>query len=250
MMNYSSLLRLAKFALLAATLLSYCSSLPAMHLHRHNSTMIMDGSSTMMDMHDDETTTRAVMMSETSFAATEISVTSESAASAGSAVEETEEPHTERSPSTSRDHLEDILRAHYFGRHSHGSEELSCFFALREFYHLGPLSTNSFVDYEPSLQQISSDRRRCNRMVNKLNPPRHAQDFCHWTYTCNYDPNRFPSMIPNATQCTAAHGARCVQRLIEVTTFSRTFNNGQATWQKNNRPLLAVYGYTCRDEHY
>ena len=139
----------------------------------------------------------------------------------------------ERAPS-SRDQL---LKDYYTNPHTGGSEELASFFSISEMYRLGPPRWSGIIEH---------NRKRCQEMVDRLNTNRQSGDYCHWTYTCNYNANRFPSMIINATECTAVEGAICIQRVNQMQTFSRTFVDIAVTWRKDDIPASVVYAYTCR----
>ena len=151
---------------------------------------------------------------------------------------------TERAPSP-RDHFIQILRDYYTDPGT-GLEELASFFSIAEMYQLGPLATDPRADNPPPLSIIERNRERCQEMVDRLNTNRNSTDYCHWTYTCNYNANRFPSMIINATECTAVEGAICIQRVNQMQTFSRTFVGNEGTWRKDDIPATIVYAYTCR----
>jgi hypothetical protein len=159
----------------------------------------------------------------------------------------TQTARTERSPLESpRDQIKKLMRHYYTDRHAGGLEELSSFFSLSEMYRLGPLATDNRVDNPPPPAIVEDSQLRCQRMVDRLNTNRQNADYCHWTYTCNYNANRFPSMIVNATQCTAVEDAECVQRISRMQTFSRTFVGVESTWRKDDIPASVVYAYTCR----
>lgn len=117
-------------------------------------------------------------------------------------------------------------------------------------YRLGPLTTDPRVDNPPSTLLIENNRDLCDSMANSLNTRQTDTDYCHWTYTCNYNAKRFPSMIIKATECTVAEGvkAKCVQRVTRMQTFTRTFADGgiEATWTRDNELAIVVYAYTCR----
>ena len=157
----------------------------------------------------------------------------------------TQSATTETAPS-SRDHFIQLLRNYYTNPHSAGLEELASFFSITEMYRLGPLATDPRVDLPPPLSIIDSNLQQCQRMVDHLNTNRQSADYCHWTYTCNYNANRFPSMIINATECTAVEGAICIQRITKMQTFTRTFIGFEGTWRKDGVPATIVYAYTCR----
>ena len=151
---------------------------------------------------------------------------------------------TERAPS-SRDHFIQLLRDYYTNPHTGGLETAS-FFNIAEMYRLGPLATDPRVNLPPPLSFIESSQQQCQRVVEQLNTNRQSGDYCHWTYTCNYNANRFPSMIINATECTAVQGATCIKRTTEMQTFTRTFVGLEGTWRMDNVPASVVYAYTCR----
>ena len=216
------------------------------------------------DMREAETTTTAEVMAETTPSGVEEAVASGDATSDG--VESTTAPtqpdssespemdgtstqtaRTERSPSP-RDHFKQLMRT-YYTNPTGGLQELSTFFSLSEMYRLGPLATDSRVDNPPSHDYVVNSRKLCQRMVDRLNTRQSSTDICHWTYSCNYNANRFPSMIVNATQCTPAQGARCVQRVAEMQTFTRTFNGIEPTWTRDDELASVVYAYTCRRLH-
>ena len=117
---------------------------------------------------------------------------------------------------------------------------------MSEMYRLGPLSENPEVDLPPTIPQNDSGEHLCRNLENKLNTVKQPNDLCHWTYTCDFNSNRFPSMIISANECTTTGGASCIQRFQRVKTFVRTFNSNQEpTWQ-NGESVSVVYGYTCR----
>ena len=152
---------------------------------------------------------------------------------------------TESSPSP-RDHFKQIMRTYYTAPHTGGTEELASFFSVAEMYRLGPLATDPGVDNPPSVTFIDISQDLCQRMVDRLNTQQSTSDFCHWIYTCNYNENRFPSMIINATHCTAANGARCIQRVTNMQTFIRTFVGIEPTWRRDEELTSVTYAYTCR----
>ena len=271
-MNYSAtLLRLTKAVLLVATLLGYCASLPALSRPQRPDA-IMDGAmdtsrapklkqlqeashgtrthqfpansidSLERDMR--EATTAEAMMAET----TPSVVTTSGDESSQSSTTTAAQPESDESSATEtpREHFIRIMKEYYAQPHTGGLEELSAFVSLSEMYTLGPLATDPRVDNPPPLSIIQKNRERCQEMVDDLNTNRQSDDYCHWTYTCNYNANRFPSMIINATECTAEHGAECIQRINEMQTFSRTFAGIVSTWRKDDIPASVVYGYTCR----
>ena len=278
----ATLLRLTKAVLLVATLLGYCASLPAVSRPRPSMMMDMETSkapklkqlqeasqstatrthqfpansidSLERDMREAETTTTAEVMAETTPSvasgdgSSDTDSTTAPAQNGESDSTSTQTARTERSPS-SRDQFKEIVRTYYTTPHTGGTEELASFFSISEMYRVGPLATDSRVDNPPSTSFIDNSRNLCLRMVDRLNTQRSTSDFCHWTYTCNYNENRFPSMIVNATQCTAAHGAKCVQRVTEVQTFTRTFVGNEPTWRRDDELASVVYAYTCRQRH-
>ena len=154
-------------------------------------------------------------------------------------------PITKRALSP-RDNFRQLLREYYTHPHTGGLKELASFFSISEMYRRGPLATDPQYDNPPSLPFIETNKQRCQRMVEHLNTNRQSGDYCHWTYTCNYNANRFPSMIINATECTAVEGAICIQRLTEMQTFTRTFVGIKVTWRMDDEPATVVYAYTCR----
>ena len=281
-MNYSTtLLRLTKVVLLAATLLGYCVSLPVVsrpaamaaglsetskapklkqlqetsqaatrtHHFPANSIDSLD-----RDMREAETTTTAEVMAETTpgMASGSESGLETTTGPAQDEVESTQTaPRTERSPQSPRDNFKNILRSYYYTNpQSRGREELTSFFSLSEMYRLGPLSTNPDVDLPPPQPVVERIETQCQRMAGNLNTTPNDNDYCHWTYTCNFNPNRFPSMIINATECTPKHGAMCVQRVTKIQTFTRTFSNGiDPTWTQDDELVSVVYAYTCRTRH-
>ena len=279
-MNYSTtLLRLTKAVLLIATLLGYCASLPAVSRPRPSIMMDMETSkapklkqlqeashatgtrthqfpansidSLERDMREAETTTTAEVMAETTPSVASGDGTDSTTAPAQGGESEgtsTQTARTERSPSP-RDHFKQLMRAYYTSPYTGGTEELASFFSISEMYRLGPLATDSRVDNPPSTNFIKNSQDLCQRMVDSLNTQRSSTDFCHWTYTCNYNENRFPSMIINATQCTAAHGAKCVQRVTKVQTFTRTFVGIEPSWRREEELASVVYAYTCRQRY-
>lgn len=288
-MNHSTtLLRLTKAVLLVATLLGYCASLPA--VSRPKSAMMdgaavdtskapklkqlqetSHGTATRThefpansidslerDMREAETTTTAEVMAETtqsmasgdesSSSATEEESTTAPTQTDSEASADTHTARTERSPSP-RDHFKALMRGYYTNPNT-GVLELASFFSMAEMYRLGPLATDPRVDNPPSTLLIENSRDLCDSMANRLNTRQTDTDYCHWTYTCNYNANRFPSMIINATECTTAAGvnARCVQRATKMQTFTRTFADGgvEATWTRDSELAIVVYAYTCR----
>ena len=278
-MNYSAtLLRLTKAVLLVATLLGYCASLPAVSRPQRPDA-IMDGAvdtsrapklkqlqeashgtrthqfpansidSLERDMRE---ATTAEAMAETTPSVVTTSG-DESSQSSTESTTTTAQPESDESSATltakraaAREHFIQIMRQYYTHPHTGGLEELSAFISLSEMYTLGPLATDPRVDNPPSDSIIENNIERCQEMVDKLNTNRQSGDYCHWTYTCNYNANRFPSMIINATECTTEHGALCIQRINEMQTFSRTFVGIVPTWRKDDIPASVVYGYTCR----
>ena len=152
---------------------------------------------------------------------------------------------TESAPSP-RDHFIQILREYYTHPHTGGLEELASFFSISEMYRLGPLAKDPRVDLPPSLPFIEINQEQCQEMADRLNTNRQSGDYCHWTYTCNYNANRFPSMIINATECTAVGGTTCIKRTTEMQTFTRSFVGIKGTWRKDDEPASVVYAYTCR----
>lgn len=281
-MNYSAtLLRLTKAVLLVATLLGYCASLPAVSRPQRPDAMMDNAVDTSQapklkqlqeashgtrthqfpansidslerDMRE---ATTAEAMAET----TPSVVTTSGDASSRSSTESTtttaqpdshessatQTARTERSPSP-REHFKELMRHYYTDPHTGGLEELSSFISLSEMYRLGPLATDPRADNPPPLSFIENNEQQCQRMVDHLNTNQQSADYCHWTYTCNYNANRFPSMIINATECTAVQGAECIQRINEMQTFSRTFVGTESTWRKDAIPASVVYAYTCR----
>ena len=163
-----------------------------------------------------------------------------------SAITETVATSIIESAPSSRDHFIQILRHYYTHPHTGGLEELASFFSISEMYQLGPLATNPRADDPPSLSFNETNQEQCQEMADRLNTNRQSADYCHWTYTCNYNANRFPSMIINATECTAVGGAICIQRVTEMQTFTRTFVGFEGTWRKDDIPATIVYAYTCR----
>ncbi len=285
-MNYSAtLLRLTKAVLLVATLLGYCASLPVVSRPQRPEAMMdsaMDTSkapklkqlqeashgtrahefpansidSLERDMRE---ATTAEAMAETTPSMVQATSGDRSPRSSTESTESTtttaqpdsdessstQTARTERSPSP-RDQIKQLMRHYYTNPLTGGREELSSFISLSDMYRLGPLATDHRVDNPPPQSIIQTSKDRCNRMVERLNTNRQNADYCHWTYTCNYNANRFPSMIVNATQCTAVEGAKCVQRISEMQTFSRTFVGIESTWRKDDIPASVVYAYTCR----
>ena len=152
---------------------------------------------------------------------------------------------TERAPS-SRDHFKQLLRHYYTDPHTGGVEELASFFSISEMYRLGPLATDPRADNPPPLSFIENNEQQCQRMVDRLNTNQQSADYCHWRYTCNYNANRFPTMIINATECTAVQGAECIKRETMMQTFTRSFVGTEGTWRKDDEPVNVVYAYTCR----
>ena len=121
------------------------------------------------------------------------------------------------------------------------------FFLFFDLYkpRTGPLS--HFTEQRPSTIDSEIARQQCTVIVQSLNTKRQEDDLCHWTYTCNFDLNRFPTTIINATTCTAAPGAACIQRIHSMTTFSRTFDEHNVPrWIKDNTKVDVHIGYTCR----
>lgn len=265
------LLRLIKAVLLVATLLGYCASLPALSRPQRPDA-IMDGAmdtsrapklkqlqeashgtrthqfpanSLERDMR--EATTAEAMMAETTPSVVTTSGDESSQSSTESttttAQPESDEPSATETP---REHFIRIMRDYYARPNTGGLEELSAFISLSEMYTLGPLATDDRVDNPPPESVIEKNEERCQEMVDRLNTNPQSGDYCHWTYTCNYDANRFPSMIVNATECTAVQGAECIQRINMMQTFSRTFAGVVSTWRKDDIPASVVYGYTCR----
>ena len=150
-----------------------------------------------------------------------------------------------------RDHFKQIMRTYYTTPHTGSAEELASFFSISEMYRLGPLNTDPRVDYPPSILLTENSWELCHRMADRLNTQQSDTDYCHWTYTCNYNANRFPSMIINATECTVAAGvnAKCVARKSTMQTFTRTFVGVEATWRRDNELACVVYAYTCRRQY-
>lgn len=174
-------------------------------------------------MRDAETKTTAEVMAETTPGTASGSESGvETTTPAQDEVESTQTARTERSPSP-RDQFKEMLRRYYYTEPQlHGREELASFFSLSEIYRLGPLSTNPNVDHPPPTNLIDNTKALCQRMAGNLNTASNIHDYCHWTYECNFNENRFPSMIINATECTARDGAQCVQRVTKMQTFTRT----------------------------
>jgi hypothetical protein len=235
-MNYSAtLLRLTKAVLLVATLLGYCASLPVVSRAQRPAAMMdsaMDTSKApkLKQLQEASHGTRA----------------HEFPANSIDSLERNMREATTAEPMSPRDQIIQLMRHYYTNPLTGGREELSSFISLSDMYRLGPLATDHRVDNPPSQSIIETGQDRCQRMVNRLNTNRQNADYCHWTYTCNYNANRFPTSIVNATQCTAVEGADCVQRISEMQTFSRTFVGIESTWRKDDIPASVVYAYTCR----
>ena len=236
MVNSSkTLLRLTRFVLLVATLLGYCFSLSAASqvgtCFPPNMTNSLE-----RDMRAAETRVRF-----------KVGVRVNSRTVTTLPQDDITVQTTERSP-LPRDHFKQLLRSYYYTNpQSRGREELASFFSLSELYRIGPLSTNPDVDLPPPISVIERTEALCQRMVENLNTTPNPNDYCHWTYTCNVNTNRFPSLIINATECTARQGAKCVQRVTKMQTFTRTFSNDfEATWTMDEEAVSVIYAYTCR----
>ena len=140
--------------------------------------------------------------------------------------------------------LLDLLSGYYYNLTSSGRETAISFMALYDLFRTGPLS--KFGDTQLPNIAISRHRDLCVNVANGLRTDKLPNDRCHWTYDCNFDANRFPSSIINATSCYAEPGSQCIQRVNKEMTFRRTFDeNGVATWSRAGE-VSVVYGYTCR----
>ena len=272
-MNHSmTLLRLTKAVLLVPTLLGYCASLPA--VSRPKSAMMdgaavdtsktpklkqlqetSHGTATRMhefpanlidllepDMHEAETTTTAEVMAETtqSMASGDECMASGDESSSSGAMEEESTTASTHSDGQWRHSVTTgpLQNAYAWVLHKPaGILELTCFLSISEMYRLGPLATDPRVDNPPSTLLIENSRDLCDSMANSLNTRQTDTDYCHWTYTCNYNANRFPLTIINATECTAAEGvkAKCVQEspgcrhLQELLLMAASRQHGQET---------------------
>ena len=143
----------------------------------------------------------------------------------------------------SQQQLIELLKDYYFNPRREGMEMPGNFMVYFDLFRTGPLSDDG--DVVRSNIAITYHRNVCKKVARKLNTNRDEKDICHWTYECNFNENRFPPSIINATSCDASEGAKCVQRLQQVMTFTRTFNGAQAEWREAGL-VSVVYGYTCR----
>ena len=187
------------------------------------------------DMREAESTTTTTAQS-----ATESSAQTAAAGASGEAGQE--EPTGPESASQLE--LRQLLKDYYYSPDHYGLEKPGNFFMFFDLFRTGPFSDNG--DAIRSSSSINHHKGVCDRAARNLNTDRQSSDLCHWTYTCNFSENRFPTAILNATSCTAGDGAECVQRIQPIMTFTRTYDSiGQATWARTG-DINIVYGYTCR----
>lgn len=140
--------------------------------------------------------------------------------------------------------LRDLLQDYYTNPRSKGREQPGSFLVYFDLFATGPLS----VDGDKSRNAIESHKSVCTSIATEMNTNRDAKDLCYWRYSCEFNENRFPSSIINATSCEASQGARCVARIQQIMTFTRTSSRAGATWRKAGE-VSVIYGYTCRKLH-
>lgn len=142
--------------------------------------------------------------------------------------------------------LRDLLKHYYTNPRTGGQDQPGNLLVYFDLFATGPLSDDG--DVIDSLNAINFHRSVCTRVAKKMNTNRNPKDLCHWEYTCDFNNDRFPSSIISATNCTAGSGARCVGRIQDVMTFTRTRRGAQATWTEAGE-IPVVYAYTCRQRH-
>ena len=192
----------------------------------------------------DSTVTRRELRQAETTTTEQVAETTPSATSSGCASGESTRPSTEPQINDNQQELRKLLFDYYYDPESSGTEEAVSFMALSDLFGTGPLSP--LGDYQYSDAAITHRQAICANVADSLRTLKYHDDLCHWNYECNFDINRFPSSIINATSCTAEEGFECVQRVNLEMTFRRTFDdNNVATWTKD-RKVAVVYGYTCR----
>lgn len=193
------------------------------------------------DMRQADSTTRPTAHSTA--ASPEVASLQTTTVTANSEQDHQEDVEPSGEDSESQLQLRELLRNYYFNPRM-GIEKPGNFFVYFDLFRTGPLSPDGDVDR--SSYAISKHRGICERIADRLNTNRLTSDICHWQYSCDFNENRFPSSVINASSCFAAPGYQCVQRTQPIMTFTRTFDsNRHATWTKTG-DITIVYGYTCR----
>ena len=93
-------------------------------------------------------------------------------------------------------------------------------------------STNPDVDLPPPTLVVERTKAHSQKVVGNLNMTPNVNDYCHWRYTCNFNPNQFPSMIVNAMECTARQGAKCVKRVTKMQELSVMILRQHRQWMR------------------